>query len=289
MPSDSRSLTELRREIDAIDEATHDLLMRRAGIVERVRTAKGGLDTGNAWRPAREAEILRRLADRHSGALPVAVVLRLWRELISSLVALQGPFSIAVFEDDQHGYWDLARDHFGGVVPMTRHRSARGVIHALSETPTSLGVLPLPSDGEPDPWWPVLMGVAGVPLRIAARLPFAGGGNGRGTDMGALVLGAVEQEPTGDDRSFLLIEATEPMSRASLTDRLTAAGLPPVFLTTRTEKGAPPLFLAEVAEFVAPGDRRLAAAAPDETPVAAVWAVGGYAMPLCGLRGGGGS
>lgn len=66
MPSDSRSLTELRREIDAIDEATHDLLMRRAGIVERVRTAKGGLDTGNAWRPAREAEILRRLADRHS-------------------------------------------------------------------------------------------------------------------------------------------------------------------------------------------------------------------------------
>lgn len=287
MQSDPKSLTALRREIDAIDDALHDLLMRRAGIVERVRVAKGEIEAAGAWRPAREAEILRRLAARHKGPLPVAVVLRLWRELMSSVVALQGPFAIAVFDDDQHGYWDLARDHFGGVVPMTRHTSARGVIHALSETPTSLGVLPLPSDGEADPWWPVLMGAAGAPLRIAARLPFAADSNGRGAGTGALVLAAVEQEPTGDDRSFLLIEATEAMSRASLTERLTEADLTPVFLTGRSEKGAPPLFLAEVADFVGPGDRRLTAVAPDDAPIAAVWAVGGYAAPLGNVRGGG--
>jgi len=281
MPKDPTALSEIRREIDAIDAALHDLLVRRAAMVERVRAAKAVADTAApAWRPAREAEILRRLAGRHEGALPLAVVVRIWRELTSALVALQGPFSIAVFDDAEHGYWDLARDHFGGVVPLTRHGSARGVIQALGEAPTTLGVLPLPQDGEADPWWPVLMGAAGGPLRIAARLPFAEGGNGRGT--GALVVGSMEQEPTGDDRSYILIEAAGPVSRASLTARLKKAGLVPVFLTGRSEEGAPPLFLAEVAEFIGPGDDRLAVAAAEGGAVAAVWAVGGYAVPLGG-------
>jgi chorismate mutase/prephenate dehydratase len=281
MPTDQNALGEIRREIDAIDDQLHDLLVRRAAMVDRVRAAKGtGDDGASAWRPGREAEILRRLAARHDGALPMAAVVRIWRELMSALVGMQGPFAVAVFDDADHGYWDLARDHFGGVVPLTRHGSARGVIQALGESPATLGVLPVPHDGEPDPWWPVLVGSAAGPLRIAARLPFVRGGNARGVD--ALVIGAMEQEPTGDDRSYILIEAAGAVSRATLTGKLKDCGLAPVFLTGRTEKGAPPLYLAEVTEFIAPGDERLADASAEGSPIAAAWAVGGYAVPLGG-------
>jgi chorismate mutase len=64
--SESRGLTALRAELDGIDDALHDLLMRRAGVVERVaRAGKRG-----ALRPGREAVIIRRLLGRHHGGLP---------------------------------------------------------------------------------------------------------------------------------------------------------------------------------------------------------------------------
>ena len=57
--SDSReSLEELRREIDRIDDQMHDLIIRRAEMAQRVRQVKGD---GPAFRPAREAQLLRRL------------------------------------------------------------------------------------------------------------------------------------------------------------------------------------------------------------------------------------
>jgi len=64
MPPDLQSL---RREIDAIDDAIHDLLMQRARVVGGVLAAKG--KGGAVFQPAREADILLRLAARHRGAL----------------------------------------------------------------------------------------------------------------------------------------------------------------------------------------------------------------------------
>ena len=63
MSHDSNNLSDLRREIDDIDDAMHDLLMRRASVVERVKQLKK--KNGNViYRPGREAEIMRRLAER---------------------------------------------------------------------------------------------------------------------------------------------------------------------------------------------------------------------------------
>src|SRR5262245_56213674 len=97
MPPADKSLDSLRREIDSIDEAMHDLLMRRALLGNRIRQAKGSGGEAPIYRPGREAAILRRLIARHSGPLPAAVVVRVWREIIAALTALQGPLSVAVF------------------------------------------------------------------------------------------------------------------------------------------------------------------------------------------------
>ena len=88
-PGPETSLAALRAEIDAIDDALHDLVMRRAAVVARMAASRVKGDA-SSLRPGREASILRRLLARHSGALPPAALVRLWREILSASNAMQG-------------------------------------------------------------------------------------------------------------------------------------------------------------------------------------------------------
>jgi hypothetical protein len=210
---------------------------------------------------------------------------RLWRELMSASAATQAPFAIAVCDAGAQGagYWDLARDHFGGLAPMRRYATARGVIHSMAEGEAALGVLPLPEDGERDPWWPALGGGPdGARLRICARLPFAPGGNGQGVGQGALVVGDVAFDPSGEDRSYLLVESPAGMSRTSLVAALNKARLRPIFITAWQEdgRGSAALNLVEIDDYVGDGDPRLAEFADPERSILVRRAIGGYATPL---------
>ena len=112
-------LAALRAELDRIDDALHGLLMRRARVVEQV--AKSG--KRSAYRPGREASIVRRLLQRHSGALPPQTLVRLWRELLAGTTAMQGPFAVAVCEPDGGaGFTQAAREHFGALTPLRAYR-----------------------------------------------------------------------------------------------------------------------------------------------------------------------
>ena len=88
-----KSLEEVRREIDEIDAALHDLIMRRTRVVEQVMAAKGTTNTGN-FIPGREIKVLRGLMDRHEGAFPRQALIRMWREMVSVFAAMQGPFHV---------------------------------------------------------------------------------------------------------------------------------------------------------------------------------------------------
>ena len=100
-------------------------------------------------------------------------------QLMSAFASMQGPFVVAVWDTGEVGCWDVARDHFGTETTMTRHRSAGAVLHAISEGSATIGVLPLPQDGEADPWWPGLAVGQDDRLQICARVPFASRGNSR--------------------------------------------------------------------------------------------------------------
>lgn len=264
------SLATIRREIDSIDDSIHDLIMRRTDLVERIRAAKAGDD--GFYRPSREAEIVRRLLARHSGPFPKLSLARIWREMMSAITGLQGPFSVATCIDpDRPGYWDLARSHFGVTVQIAAHQTARSVLAAVRERAATVGLLPMPEDGEADPWWAELGG-ATEPLYVIAKLPFVPAGV-RG-NAGALVVGRIAHEKSGDDHSFLQVETTEDVSRDRVATELRAAGLP---VTALTGRGTPRQFLAEVADFVPARDPRLAA--PGLAGIKAV-PVGGFATPL---------
>src|SRR5215217_9737663 len=88
------SLADLRRDIDRIDGTMHDLLMERGEIIDRLIATKKTQESGSAFRPAREADMMRRLVDRHKGILPLDTVESIWRVIISTFTYVQAPFSV---------------------------------------------------------------------------------------------------------------------------------------------------------------------------------------------------
>ena len=173
MTADAQTLDDLRVEIDEIDDAIHDRLMRRAEIVARLKALKTDRGAPGAMRPGREAEILARRLARHRGTLSHAAVYGIWREIVAASLALQGPFSIAVGAPREAvGYWDLARVHFGSAATMRLHRSPAAALGAVERDPSVFAVLPIPVAGEADPWWPRLADRDGEGPWIVARLPW---------------------------------------------------------------------------------------------------------------------
>src|SRR5690349_17985515 len=82
--SNSSSLADLRSEIDRIDEAMHRLLMQRGDIIDRLIQVKKTQESGSAFRPAREAAMMRGLVQRHRGILPLDTVEGIWRVIIAT-------------------------------------------------------------------------------------------------------------------------------------------------------------------------------------------------------------
>src|SRR4051812_38603405 len=93
-PATMPSLADLRREIDRIDATMHDLLMERGEIIDRLTAVKQTQETGSAFRPAREADMMRRLVQRHKGILPLDTAESIWRVIISTFTYVQAPFSV---------------------------------------------------------------------------------------------------------------------------------------------------------------------------------------------------
>src|SRR5277367_1239702 len=165
------TLAELRVEIDRIDEEMHGLLIKRGEIIDRLIAVKKTEETGSAFRPAREADMMRRLVKRHHGNLPFDTVESIWRVIISTFTYVQAPF--AVHADLSAGdalMRDSARFHFGFAVPFVPHIGASSVVEAVSESRGDLGLIPAFATAGAGPWWAALE-FDSAP-KIIARLPF---------------------------------------------------------------------------------------------------------------------
>jgi chorismate mutase len=171
-PTEAPSLADLRKEIDRIDEAMHQLLIERGDIIDRLISVKRSQDTGtSAFRPAREAEMMRRLVKRHKGILPLDTVESIWRVIISTFTYVQAPFSIhADLSAGDALIRDSARFHFGFTVPFVPHMGAAGVVAAVSESKGDLGLVPAFDIASAGAWWSALEFDAAP--KIIARLPF---------------------------------------------------------------------------------------------------------------------
>jgi len=163
------SLAELRKEIDTIDEGVHRLLMQRGDIIDRLIQVKQTQEIGSAFRPAREADMMRRLVERHRGILPLDTVESIWRVIISTFTYVQAPFSVhADVSVSEPAMRDSARFHFGFTVPYVAHFSASAAVEAVAKSKGDLALVSAISSRSP--WWQMLE-ADGAP-KIIARLPF---------------------------------------------------------------------------------------------------------------------
>lgn len=167
---DAESLEGLRREIDAVDAEMHRLLMRRGELIERLIAAKRSAPAGSAFRPDREADMLARLSARHQGALPLASVEHIWREIIGTFTQLQAPFRVHAVSAGAPTMRDLLRFHFGFATPLVDQPSPLAVIAGLRAEPADLGVVPLDAAAGPV-WWRELSTAPGG-VKATAILPF---------------------------------------------------------------------------------------------------------------------
>ncbi len=163
------SLETLRDEIDRIDRDLHARLIERGEIIDRLIAVKARQGGGSAFRPAREAEMMRRLVSRHEGILPLDTVEGIWRIIISTFTYVQAPYTVHadVTGGDAH-MRDSARFHFGFTVPLATHGGSRAVIRAVAGGPGDLGLVR--AHDESCAWWADLC--APDAPKIIARLPF---------------------------------------------------------------------------------------------------------------------
>ena len=280
--SGQKTLDKLRQQIDAIDTKIHDLLIARTKVVEQVRDHKH--DQAIKIRPAREAEIIYRLTERHQGVFPLRDLSHIWRVIIMATLSIEGPFSIAVYMPQSDSrLWDLARDQYGAFTEMTGFGSAHRVIEAVQSQKATVGILPLPRRDDTMPWWPHLVNSNEARPRVIARLPFAGPGNAREQNIEALAICPVKQEQTEHDRTLIAIEANESISTRQLNQAFKTLTLESVDIQTWQDDQRPQtwLNLVELTGFFAEDDRRLERIAEAlGSSVRRIVPLGGYGLPL---------
>jgi chorismate mutase len=165
------SLADLRAAIDRIDTSMHELLMERGQVIERLIEVKKTQVSGSAFRPGREAEMMRRLALRHKGLLPLDTAESIWRVIIATFTWVQAHYRVHADISGGDGQMrDSARFHFGFTAPYVPHDDAKAVIAAVAASAGDLGIFRIDQGASAGAWWTGLAGAAAP--KIIARLPF---------------------------------------------------------------------------------------------------------------------
>jgi chorismate mutase len=198
-PAAPPSLDEVRERIDTIDEQVLSLIAERADLSAAVTKAKrANGDTGFGLRPAREAQILRKLLIAKQPQVSSELVVALWRQVMADSLARQGAFHVSLWGGkNPYRTIELTRIRFGAGVSV---RPAPRPEDALSaaKTPGGVAVLALASD---QPWWGRLL--VEPKLNVFASLPCLR----RWGPPTALAVAQVEVEPSGLDQTFWVTDA----------------------------------------------------------------------------------
>lgn len=244
-PTSPLSLDAVRARIDAVDAELVALLDERAGLAAAVAEAKRAAGEGDRFglRPAREAQIVRRLLSRADASASPGLIIRVWREIMAENLARQGPFNLTVWGGKAEGRTvELARLRFGVAPPLTLCARPEDAIAAARQR-GGVAVLTIGDSG----WWGRLLAEPAV--QIFATLPCL-------TSWGptaAVAAAAVPVEPTGADQTLWVTDS--PQSAAAIVETLSRDG---VAATPVAQGGGLKLFT--LAGFYQRQDERLARA-----------------------------
>jgi chorismate mutase/prephenate dehydratase len=145
----SPSLDTLRAQIDHLDEQLVRLLNKRAELAIRVGHAKARRGKNSAkYAPEREKRIFQRLAHLNGGPLRPQHVRTIFREVISSCLALEQPLRIAYLGPAGTYSQQAAADQFGSGASLLPLASIDAVFDEVERGRAEYGVVPVENSTE---------------------------------------------------------------------------------------------------------------------------------------------
>jgi chorismate mutase/prephenate dehydratase len=203
--ADAAILARIRQTIDELDAEMHRCLIERGTAIGTLIKVKGTSRPGAAFRPGREADMMRRLVARHQGQLPLWTVEHIWREIITTFTRMQAPFDVAVDQGvARDAMRDTARFLFGFTVALHGQPDVLATINHIRESGTDLGLVAVEQPADAGAWWRALGRSSGP--RIMALSPYIRIA-GRPADYASFVIAPELADPTPPDLELFAVAA----------------------------------------------------------------------------------
>ncbi len=136
------SLSDLRKEIDSIDEQVLSMLNRRAELAQQVGHAKSHAKT-HYFTPEREHSVFKRLLSLNKGPLEGAAVRSVYREIISACRALEKPLTVAFLGPEGTFSHLVSIAKFGNSSSFKPVDSIAEVFAAVERSSADYGLVPV--------------------------------------------------------------------------------------------------------------------------------------------------
>ena len=152
--ADEDPLTGIRSRIDTIDQQLLQLISERATCAQEVAEIKlAAAQPGDAtavafYRPEREAQVLRAIQASNPGPLPSDQVARIFREIMSSCLALEQPLSVAYLGPPGTYSQAATKKHFGQSALPEALTTIASVFRAVEDRRCDYGVVPVENSTE---------------------------------------------------------------------------------------------------------------------------------------------
>lgn len=145
--STDHKLKPLREQIDSIDAQILDLLNRRARVAQEVGHVKAE-SNAPVFRPEREAQVLRSVAERNPGPLNALDVQTIFRDIMSACRALEKRVTVAYLGPEGTFSEQAVYRQFGHAVEGMPCTSIDEVFRAVEAGTADFGVAPVENSSE---------------------------------------------------------------------------------------------------------------------------------------------
>jgi chorismate mutase/prephenate dehydratase len=164
----SEELKAARVKIDGIDAEIQRLIAERARVAQQVRDIKlrSGAE-GDHYRPAREAEVLKRAMERNrelNSPVSDEVMARLMREIMSICLALESPLVVSYLGPEGTYTQAAVYKHFGHQVSAQPVAAIDEIFREVEAESAAYGVVPIENSTE---------GVVSSTLDLLANTPLS--------------------------------------------------------------------------------------------------------------------
>ncbi len=227
----TEKMTPLRRQIDTLDDQLIDLLKERIAVVHQVGELKREhLGDDHCFiRSGREGTMVHRIYDAFKdNEFNALAAVSIWRQIIGASIHLESPLTISAYYQPGMSalYW-LAREHFGQAIPIQTVSTPSRVLGDLYEKRASVGILPMPGQGDESRWWRLIDHTRpDVAPKLFARLPVADVDHYPKHFPTALAVAMVAPEPSDNDISYFMLSVDGTISTSRISSVFDSAGIP---------------------------------------------------------------